>query len=120
MSIEQLVAVAASLGGVGFLISVLVNIGKTVGLIKDGQAQNWVTGGNLLVMVLVYAGGLIKPDLDMPGIDSTVGQVAQILAMSFSLIWPMIASKITHNALKGTAIIGKSYTAERLQAANQR
>lgn len=112
MSLEQLIALVMSLGGVGSLIAILINIGKTLGWIKDGQASTYTTGAGLFVGVLLFIAGIIKPDLDIAGIDGVVGQVAQIFAMVFSLIWPMLSAKLTHFAVKGTPVLGKSFSRE--------
>jgi Mg2+/Co2+ transporter CorB len=117
MSLEALLTLVMSLAGVGSLVAVLVNIGKAVGLVKDGQAPMYTTGAGLLVMVILFIAGIIKPDFDVAGTDTVVGQVAQILSMIFSLVWPLISARLTHNAIKGTPILGKSYSQEQSREA---
>ena len=70
MDIGTLVATLAALAGVGALIAVLVNIGKTAGLVKDGQATTYVAGLNLLALIGLFALKVFKPDFDIGGLDT--------------------------------------------------
>jgi hypothetical protein len=116
MSLDQLLLLVGGLGGAGFLIAVLINIGKSVGWIKDGDAASYSTGASLLLTVIVFVTGIVKPDFDFVAADATVMQIAQILSMVFTALWPMIASKISHGLLRGSAVIGKSYSLENAAA----
>src|SRR5271157_1189204 len=102
-----------SLAGVGALITCLVNIGKTVGWIKNGQAQTYVIGFNLAGLVGLFVLGVVKPDVNIQGLDAQAGQIAGILMLVFGFIWQNFASKFIHNqVLSGTPVIGMSYTAQ--------
>jgi hypothetical protein len=116
MSLDQIMTTLASLGGVAAFFTVLVNILKTVGIIKDGQAVNVVTVLNFvgagIIIVLQLLG---KIDL-LPIIDSTAGTIAQIAMLVFGLVWQLIVSKQTHEVLRGFPLIGKSFSADREKA----
>lgn len=99
-----------ALGGVGALFSVLTNIFKTIGWVKDGQAPRVVIGLNLLGLVALFFLGIFKPDADLPGIDGIAGTIATILAMVFGLVWQMISSKATYGVMKGVPVLGHSNT----------
>jgi len=116
MDISQLIQIVLGLGGVGAVISALVNVGKTLKWIKDGQAQNWVTGGNLLVMIGVFVLTLLGKTDVIQVIDPAAGTIAQIITLVFGLVIQLLSSKLTHFALKGTAIVGKSYSVEAAKA----
>jgi hypothetical protein len=110
MTIEMLLGFAVTLGGLGSLIAVLVNIGKTVGWVKDGQSATVVTGLNLLLMAAVFGMGVFKPEFDWKGLDENAGQLATVLATVFGFVWQMISSKLAHSGFKGVPVLGKSYS----------
>jgi len=110
---EQLISTFLALAGVGSLIAVLVNIGKTVGLVKDGQAPTWSAALNLAGLIALFVLQLLgKSDL-VPALDNQAGALASVLTALFAFIWQLIVSLKAHGALKGTRIIGKSFSAER-------
>jgi hypothetical protein len=110
MSVDMLFTTLVGLSGVGALISALVNVLKTLNVVKDGTSQNWVTGANLVAMVVIFILQLAgKADI-LPVIDSTSGTVSQIIVLVFGLVWQLLSSKTTYNVLKGTAVVGKSYS----------
>ncbi len=43
-----------SLVGVGILVGAVVNILKSIGTVKDGQARAWSTGLNLAVLIGIF------------------------------------------------------------------
>ena len=109
--LNSLVIFFGSLAGVGAFISCLVNIGKTVGLVKDGQAQTYVVGLNLLGLVVLFVIGIVKPDANIQGLDAQAGTLASLLMVVFGFVWQLISSKLTHDkVLKGTPLIGTSFT----------
>jgi len=116
MTFEQLISTFLSLAGVGSLIAVLVNIGKTVGLVKDGQAANWSAGLNLAGLIALFTLQLLGKAELVPALDSQAGALASVLTALFGFIWQLIVSIKTHNTLKGTRVIGKSFSAERVEA----
>ena len=110
---EQLISTFLTLAGVGSLIAVLINIGKTVGLVKDGQAPTWSAGLNLAGLIALFVLQVLgKADL-VPGLDNQAGALASALTAVFGFVWQLIVSLKAHSALKGTRIIGKSFSAER-------
>lgn len=115
--IEMLVAALLKLGGFAALVAVLVNIGKTIKLVPDGLAPTVSTGLNLVGLIVLYVMGIVKPDFNIEQMDSVAGTLAQILALTFGLIWQLIASRLTHEkALKGLPLIGKSFSGEQVKA----
>jgi hypothetical protein len=107
---EDLLKLLGSLGGIGALVAALVNIGKTVGWIKDGQAPTFMTGFNLLILILLFALGIFRPQADIAGADQIAGQLAVVLITVFGFVWQLISSRLTHDALKGVPVLGKSYS----------
>ena len=112
MTIKQIVSTAASLVGFGALISILVNIAKTVGWIKNDQATLWVVGGNLALILAVYVLQFFGQVDILTVLDAQVGTFAGILVMTSGFVLQVLSSKATHYALKGTPLVGKSFTLE--------
>lgn len=107
---ENLVALFGSLVGVGALIAALINVGKVAGWVKDGTAPTWSTGLNLLGLLILFVLGLFKPDVDLVYADQVAGQVANIMLMVTGLVVQLLSSRATHSALKGTKVLGASYS----------
>ena len=109
--LNSLVVFFGSLAGIGALIACLVNIGKTIGFIKDGEAPQYVILLNLLGMLVLFVIGLVKPAFNFQGLDAQAAQVATILMILFGLFWQIYSSKIVHDhILKGAPLIGTSFT----------
>lgn len=106
---DSFLALWASLVGFGAVIGVVVNVLKAVGVVKDGQAQNWSVGLNLLGMAILLGLRVYVPDLDIPGADSSLQQLAAVLTVVFNYIMQLIGSKGAHNLLRGVPVVGKSY-----------
>ncbi len=118
---QDLLKAFGALGGVGALIAVVVNILKTVGWVKDGQAPTVSTGLNLVGLILLFAVGVLKPDADVTGADRLAGDLAFVLTTVFGFVWQLVSARLTHQmALAGIAVIGKSYTMEKDRAAKDR
>lgn len=109
-SINQLLVAFLSLSGFGGLVAVLVNVGKTTGLVKDGKAPIFVTGLNLLGLVILFVVRLVAPEFDLGEVDALAGTFAQVLVVVLSFIVQLGSSKITHSILKGAPVIGKSHS----------
>lgn len=78
MEWNALLVLFGSLGGVGALVAALVNVGKTVGLVKDGQAPTVSTGLNLVGLVVVFVLGVVAPE-KIAGVSQYAGQFSEVL-----------------------------------------
>lgn len=108
-TLQQILALWLSLAGVGAGIALLINIGKTTGVVKDGQAQTWSAGLNLVGIVAVFVLKLVKPDLDWTFIDSQAQVLAEIGTLAFGFVLQLLSAKTTHAAVRNVPVIGKSY-----------
>ena len=102
----------ASLIGVSKLVTVLVNLLKLTGLVKDGTSDRWAAGFNLLAFIALVLLGVFRPDLTMKVLDGYAGQIAAILLFILGFVSQMIGSKTGHDALSAANIplIGKSFS----------
>ncbi|HSW63410.1 MAG TPA: hypothetical protein VLH56_08880 [Dissulfurispiraceae bacterium] len=105
-----------ALGGFGGMVAVLINIGKTVGWIPDGRAPTVAVGLNLVGLIGLFVLGVVKPDIDIGGLDGQFDQIAVILTLVFGFVWQMISSKFTHTAVRGATVFGTSYSVEAAKA----
>ena len=112
-TLQQIIALWLSLAGVGAFFALLINIGKTTGVVKDGQAQTWSAVLNLVGIVAVFVLKLVKPDLDWAFVDSQAQTLAEIGTLAFGFVLQLLAAKTTHIAVKGVPVIGKSYSFEK-------
>lgn len=110
MEINALVLQLAALAGFGGLVAALVNIGKQIGLVQDGQAQIYSTGLNLAGLVALFALKVFAPAVSVEGLDSIAAQVAQFLTVAFGLFVQLGGARFAHDVLRGVPVIGKSYT----------
>lgn len=117
MTIDMLFTTFLSLSGVAALITVLINIGKSLGWIKDGQASNFSTGFNLVGMIALFVLNMLGMADVVPALNENAAMLANVLATVFGFVWQLWLSKIVHdNVLKGTKLIGKSFSAEAAKA----
>jgi hypothetical protein len=110
--ITALVPVFMALAGWGSLVAILINLGKTIGLIKDGVAPKVNLVLNLAGFVVLAGLGLfnlITPEY----FDQVAGAVAAMLTAVIGLVTAYGAAAKTHGILSGAGlpVIGKSYSA---------
>ena len=93
------------------LIAMLINIGKVVGLVKDGDAGSWSAGLNLAALVVLVALKLFRPDLELEKVDIELGALAQILGVVLTLLSQIKMSAKFHGFLSNLRlpVIGKSF-----------
>jgi len=111
MDLNSLASQFASLAGVAALITVVINIFKTFGIVKDGTAQTWSIILNLVgLIVLVYL-RVFQPNVDIAGVDQQADSLANILIGILGFVVQIGSSKGTHSLLSGVPLVGKSNSA---------
>ena len=111
--LTNLIDIALSLAGFGSLIGLLVNVLKMTGVVKDGTANIWSAGLNLLLLITLYVSKVIG--FDLVGLDGLVGQIANIGVAVLALLTQMTGAKAAHGMLRGVPVIGKSFRSEVLE-----
>ena len=112
---EQILTIFGTLAGFAALVSVLVNVLKSVGVVKDGTADKWVASFNLVGVVALFTVMLINPEFNPIAIDSVLSQIAVFGAFLFSTISTILGSKVTYLAIKGLPLVGTSNTPTELE-----
>ena len=105
---EDLLLQFSGLVGFAALVTFLVNAFKTVGWVKDGQAQNWVAGLNLLGLAGLLAINVFNPEMDVQALDAEIGQFTEVALVVFAYVVQMLGSKVSYLAVKNVPVIGKS------------
>ena len=104
--LEDILRLLAGLAGLGGLISVLVNLLKAIGVIKDGTSERWVQGFNLVAFIAVAVVYFMKVQVDWAQIDGWLG----VLATFIGFVVQLFGSKVTYAVTRGAPVIGFSYS----------
>jgi hypothetical protein len=96
--------------GVVALITILVNVLKWAGVVKDGTASVWSMVLNGIGMVTFIVVKIVKPDTDLMILDTNMSLIAQVLSLLFTYVLQLGGSKLVHFILKGLPVIGKSFS----------
>lgn len=110
MNISDLLVQFLALGGVAALIAVLVNLGKSFGLVSDGTADIWSTGLNLVGLLVLFVLKIVAPNISLPNVDKTAATIAQLLTLVLQLFFQFGVSKVAYASIRGVPVIGKSFT----------
>lgn len=110
---EKTLVEFAALLGFATLVPVIINILKTFGVVKEDTAQTWSAGINLIGLLALYGLRLFRPELSVEGIDAVFLEVATVGTYILGFMSQLGISKLTHTILRGTAVIGKSFSFDR-------
>ncbi len=102
---ENILSIFLSLAGLGGLITMIVNVGKQVNLIKDGDAELWFGGLSVISFIAVAITYFTQQPVDWTQIDAWLEALASLIG----LIIQMASGKIAYQVLRGTPIIGYSH-----------
>jgi hypothetical protein len=112
--ITNLVPVFLALAGWGALVAVVINIGKTIGIVPDGVAPKVSLVMNLVGFVTLAALGLfagVTPEY----FDQFAGAVAAMLIAVLGLVTQLGAGLKTHTTLSNgnVPLLGKSFSRDK-------
>lgn len=110
---EELLAQWTSLVGIAAVIAVIINVLKLVGVVKDGQAQTWSAGANLVGLIALFVLRIFRPDFDLAGIDEQAGALASVMILIIGYLTQLLSSKVTHEIIKGVKGIGTSFSLQK-------
>lgn len=116
VDLPQLLTSFLALAGFAALTAAVINAGKFIGLIADGQAPNVSIALNVAGFAALVILRLFKPDFDVAGADSVLATVASILTGILALGAQLGFTKIINNGLKGLPVIGYSHSRKIEQA----
>jgi len=110
---NNIIIEVAALVGFAAFVSFLVNALKWFGVVKDGTADKWVAGLNLVGVVALYAVRMFIPDWNPLPVDNILQEIAVIGGYILSYVTMILGSKLTYVAVKGLPVIGKSNSEEK-------
>jgi hypothetical protein len=105
---ETILVQFSALVGFAALVSVVINILKMFGVVKDGTADKWVAGFNLAGILTLYGLRLFVPDFDATSADSAMQEMALVASYIVSYVGMLLGSKLTYIATKDLPVIGYS------------
>lgn len=108
MTLDAILPLFMSLGGVASLVTALVNALKKINVVKDGQAPAYSLIFNLVGLVAVVLLRVFSPDFDFTSADGAAGSISQILTLILGLAGQLLVSRGVHEGIKGTPVIGTS------------
>lgn len=100
----------ASLSGVAALIAAIINILKSLSIVKDGEAQVYSLVLNFLALAGLIGINVFSPMTDVAALDNYAAQLAELLLIIFAFTVQLGVSKLAHQIYKPIPIIGKSFT----------
>lgn len=104
--VTEILAIIAGLTALGAVVSMLINVLKLFGIIKDGQSEKWVQLANLVVFVIVAVIYFMKSPIDW----GQVNQGLEVAAVILGYLVQILGSKITYPLVKHTPVIGFTYS----------
>lgn len=110
--VQLLFGLAVTVPGFTALGVVLVNLLKLPGWVTDGNASIFLNIFNVCSALFIGIASVFFPALDLPGLDVTFGQLANILVVllpTFALLYKWMAPYL-HKAIRGFPLIGHSFT----------
>ena len=110
---QQLVLQLATLAGFAALVSVLVNVGKFLGIVQDGTADKWVAGANLVGIIGLFILRTYFPGVPVEGVDKTMLEIAEFGGYVMGFVVMIFGSKLTYKAVSGLPIVGKSFSGDK-------
>lgn len=111
--VSQLILQLATLAGFAALVSVLVNVGKFLGIVQDGTADKWVAGANLVGIIGLFILRTYFPGVPVEGVDQTMLEIAEFGGYVMGFVVMIFGSKLTYKAVSGLPIVGKSFSGDK-------
>ena len=93
----QLIVAFGSMAGVAALVSVLIDVFKRFGLVKDGDAPKWSGALNLIALAALVSARYFAPGYSVEFLDESAGAIAQAMAIVLSLVMQLAVSPAIHD-----------------------
>ena len=103
---EEILTIIAGLAGLGGFISILVNILKLIGIVKDGTSGTWFQTLNLIVFVVVGVIYILQVQMDWSQIDEWL----KMLTLFAGFIIQIFTGQQTYKLTKGAPLVGFRYS----------
>lgn len=107
---DNLIIEVGALVGFSALVSLLVNVLKYFGVVKDGTADKWVAGFNFAGILALFVTRLFIPEFDPIQADGVMAEVAAVGVYILNFVIMIFGSKVTYAAVKGLPVVGKTFS----------
>lgn len=107
--LADLFASAQALAGFGALVPVLISFGKYFNIVKDGTAQDWTVGANLLLLIGMFVAQAAGYTDLVPALDDKAGAFAQFGSALLLLLTNLGISFGGYKLMRGS-FLGYSHT----------
>ena len=104
--LEEILMIIAGMAGLGAFVSMLINLLKAIGLVKDGQSEKAFKIADLVVFVVVMVLHLTRMPIDWAQVDQWLILLTALLGYVVSVF----SGEFTHETIKGTPLVGYSYS----------
>ncbi len=94
----------AALIGVAALVSALVQLGKIIGLIKDGKSDQWTAILNLLAFIALVGLRIYRAEWTLEYLDTYAGLIAQALVYILGFVIQITSSKPIYDRMKAARV----------------
>ena len=108
--LSEIFNIVAGMSGLSAFVAVLLNVGKKMGIVKDGQAPVWSACINLIVLIALFAARVFNINVDASRLNELFAGLAQIGSVILTYLASLAVSRLTHTFLRGAPLIGTSYT----------
>lgn len=109
LNLELALGVLAGLVGLPALWSIIIDLLKFAGVVKDGNAGRWSAAFSILSIVGVLVVVNFFPSLDVAGIDKLLLEIAQFAGIILTLLTQIFVAKGTH-AITVSVVPSVSFT----------
>ena len=109
--LDEILKLIAGMAGLGAFTSMLINLLKVAGLVKDGQGDKAFKIADLVIFVIVAIIYLTKTPIDWAQVDEWLVLLTALLGYVVSVF----IGEFTHETIKGTPLIGYSYSEKKLK-----
>lgn len=100
LTLEQLYVVVASLVGLQYFLSFLIDVMKYAGVVNAGTSGKWSAIFNLLTLIGIAVWLKFFPSFDIHAADAQLLELAKVLALVFAYITQIIGTKAVHVSIK--------------------
>lgn len=96
VSLDQVLIIAASLIGLWAVLSLIVNVLKTVGVVDPGTSGKWSAALNLAAIIGIAAVLAAKPDFDFAALDVQLQIVAEFGSLLLVYLTNILGTQAMH------------------------
>jgi len=99
---EQALLAVGALTFLPLLIALVINVGKTLGIVDDGTSGKWSAAINLAAFVGIAFLFKLYPTFDLSGLDVRLTDILKAVTVLVGYVLELVASKKAHGLYVNT------------------